>query len=88
VIRLVPSDALRPDEVVALRELFDEAWSDDTEGFTDRDWSHAVGGVHVIAQADGADQLRLAAWRRLVAPALIKQKPVTEPSMKRSAERE
>lgn len=53
MIRLVPSDALRPDEVVVLRELFDEAWSDDAEGFTDRDWSHAVGGVHVIAEADG-----------------------------------
>jgi aminoglycoside 2'-N-acetyltransferase I len=53
VIRLVPSDALRPDEVAALRELFDEAWSDDAEGFTDLDWSHAVGGVHVIAEADG-----------------------------------
>jgi aminoglycoside 2'-N-acetyltransferase I len=53
VIRLVPSDALRPDEVVVLRELFDEVWSDDAEGFTDQDWSHAVGGVHVIAEADG-----------------------------------
>jgi aminoglycoside 2'-N-acetyltransferase I len=54
VIRLVPSDALRPDEVAALRELFDEAWRDDAEGFTDQDWSHAVGGVHVIAAAEGA----------------------------------
>jgi aminoglycoside 2'-N-acetyltransferase I len=53
VIRLVPSDALRPDEVAALRELFDEAWRDDAEGFTDQDWSHAVGGVHVIAAAEG-----------------------------------
>ncbi|HET7928985.1 MAG TPA: GNAT family N-acetyltransferase [Actinomycetota bacterium] len=53
LIRLVRSDALRPDEVDALRQLFDEAWSDDVEGFTDQDWSHAVGGVHVIAQADG-----------------------------------
>jgi aminoglycoside 2'-N-acetyltransferase I len=53
VIRLVPSDALRPDEVAALRELFDEAWSDDAEGFTDQDWSHAVGGVHVFAEAEG-----------------------------------
>jgi GNAT superfamily N-acetyltransferase len=53
VIRLVPSDALRQDEVAALRELFDEAWSDDAEGFTDQDWSHAVGGVHVIAEAEG-----------------------------------
>jgi aminoglycoside 2'-N-acetyltransferase I len=53
LIRLVRSEALRPDEVVALRELFDEAWSDDVEGFTDQDWGHAVGGVHVIAEADG-----------------------------------
>lgn len=53
LIRLVPSDALHPDEVVGLRELFDEAWSDDVEGFTDQDWGHAVGGVHVIAEADG-----------------------------------
>ena len=53
MIRLVPSDALRPDEVSALREMFDEAWSDDAEGFTDQDWSHAVGGVHVIAEEDG-----------------------------------
>ena len=34
--------------------MFDEAWSDDAEGgFTDQDWGHAVGGVHVIAEADG-----------------------------------
>jgi aminoglycoside 2'-N-acetyltransferase I len=53
-IRLVPSDELRPDEEAALRELFDEAWSDDEEGgFTEQDWGHAVGGVHVIAEADG-----------------------------------
>ncbi|HJY31421.1 MAG TPA: aminoglycoside 2'-N-acetyltransferase, partial [Actinomycetota bacterium] len=53
MIRLVRSDGLRPNEVVALRELFDEAWSDDVEGFTNEDWSHAVGGVHAIAEADG-----------------------------------
>jgi aminoglycoside 2'-N-acetyltransferase I len=53
LIRLVRSDALHPGEVIALRELFDEAWNDDAEGFTDQDWSHAIGGVHVIAEADG-----------------------------------
>jgi hypothetical protein len=52
VIRLVPSDALGADEVAALRQLFDEAWGDDADGFTDQDWSHAVGGVHVIAETD------------------------------------
>ena len=54
MIRLVPSLELRPDEEAGLRELFDEAWSDDAEGgFTDQDWDHAVGGVHVIAEGDG-----------------------------------
>ena len=43
MIRLVPSDALGADEVAALRQLFDEAWGDDADGFTDQDWSHAVG---------------------------------------------
>jgi GNAT superfamily N-acetyltransferase len=52
-IRIVPSDQLRPGEAAALRELFDEAWSDDAEGFTEQDWGHAVGGVHVIAEAGG-----------------------------------
>ncbi|HEU4832464.1 MAG TPA: GNAT family N-acetyltransferase, partial [Actinomycetota bacterium] len=52
MIRLVPSDALGADEVAALRQLFDEAWGDDADGFTDQDWSHAVGGVHVIAETD------------------------------------
>jgi aminoglycoside 2'-N-acetyltransferase I len=53
-IRLVPSHELPADEEAALRELFDEAWSDAAEGgFTDQDWGHAVGGVHVIAEADG-----------------------------------
>jgi aminoglycoside 2'-N-acetyltransferase I len=53
-IRLVPSDQLRPDEEASLRELFDEAWSDAAEGtFTEQDWGHAVGGVHVLAEADG-----------------------------------
>jgi aminoglycoside 2'-N-acetyltransferase I len=51
--RIVPSDELRPGEVAELRELFDEAWSDDAERFTEQDWGHAVGGVHVIAEADG-----------------------------------
>ena len=54
MIRFVPSAELRHDEEAALHELFDEAWSEDAEGgFTDQDWGHAVGGVHVIAEVDG-----------------------------------
>jgi len=53
-IRLVRSDELGRNEEASLRQLFDEAWGDDTGGgFTDQDWGHAVGGVHVIAEADG-----------------------------------
>jgi len=53
LIRTRQSDELRRDEIAALRELFDATWSDDPDGFTDRDWSHTVGGVHIIAEADG-----------------------------------
>lgn len=53
LIRRVTSDELRPDEVVALRELFDGAWGDGDERFTDEDWEHALGGVHFVLDADG-----------------------------------
>lgn len=54
-IRRIPSDELRPDEIGALRDLFDAAWGDDDdERFTDEDWRHCLGGVHFILEADGA----------------------------------
>ena len=49
-----PSDALRPDEVVALRQLSDENLERRRRGGCDQDWGHAVGGVHVIAEAGRA----------------------------------
>jgi aminoglycoside 2'-N-acetyltransferase I len=53
MVRNVPSGALRPREVAALRELFDAAWADDEATFTDHDWDHAVGGIHFILEEDG-----------------------------------
>jgi DNA-binding transcriptional regulator YdaS (Cro superfamily) len=39
LIERVTSDELRPDEVATLREIFDVAWGDGEERFTDEDWS-------------------------------------------------
>jgi aminoglycoside 2'-N-acetyltransferase I len=53
VVRGVPSGELRPREVAVLRQLFDAAWADDEEPFTDQDWDHAVGGIHFLVEEDG-----------------------------------
>ncbi len=53
LLRAVGSDELGPDEVAALRELFRAAWGDGPEAFTEEDWEHAVGGVHVLLEEDG-----------------------------------
>ena len=53
LIKRVTSDHLRPDEVVTLREIFDVAWGDGEERFTDEDWGHALGGVHFVLEVDG-----------------------------------
>ena len=53
LIKRVTSDHLRPDEVVTLREIFDVAWGDGEERFTDEDWEHALGGVHFVLEVDG-----------------------------------
>ena len=53
-VRQVPTDALRPAELAALRGLFDAAWADDPEAFTEEDWEHTVGGVHFVVEDAGA----------------------------------
>jgi aminoglycoside 2'-N-acetyltransferase I len=53
-IRVVPTAGLEPDELAALRALLDRAFADDADGpLTEEDWQHALGGVHVLAEADG-----------------------------------
>src|SRR5918996_932370 len=53
VVRGVRSGQLRPREVAVLRQLFDAAWADEQEIFTDQDWGHAVGGIHFLLEEDG-----------------------------------
>jgi aminoglycoside 2'-N-acetyltransferase I len=50
VVRRLATEELSSEEVAVLRDLFDAAWRDDPEGFTDEDWEHAVGGVHFILE--------------------------------------
>lgn len=52
-MRVVRSDELRAEETEALLGLFESAWRDDPEGFSDEDWEHALGGVHFLLEEDG-----------------------------------
>ena len=49
-VRIVPTHELSSAELRALRGLLDEAFDG---GFTDDDWDHTVGGLHVVV-LDGA----------------------------------
>ena len=48
--RLVASDELGSADLEAMRAMFAAAWGG---GFTDEDWAHTFGGVHVLRSADG-----------------------------------
>ena len=48
--RLVASDELSSDDLVAMRAMFDAAWCG---GFSRDDWDHTFGGVHVLRSVDG-----------------------------------
>jgi aminoglycoside 2'-N-acetyltransferase I len=48
--RVVPSDGLTPNERVQMRALFDAIWEG---GFSQEDWDHTFGGLHVLRRVDG-----------------------------------
>jgi aminoglycoside 2'-N-acetyltransferase I len=52
-VRRVPTAELRPAEVEAIRAILWAAFEDDEEGFTEDDWEHGLGGIHVVAELDG-----------------------------------
>lgn len=53
-LRRLPTSALAPAEVTAIRAILDEAFgSDEEERFTEDDWDHAVGGMHFVLDLDG-----------------------------------
>lgn len=49
VVRILPTHDLSPGELGLLRHLLDQAFEG---GFTDEDWDHTTGGVHVIVGED------------------------------------
>ena len=54
-LRRVATDALGADELAALHAMLVTAFGDDPEeALTEDDWAHALGGIHVVAQDDGA----------------------------------
>jgi aminoglycoside 2'-N-acetyltransferase I len=53
VVRRSATDELSSSEVAGLRRLFDAAWGEGAERFTDDDWGHAAGGVHFILDDGG-----------------------------------
>ncbi|HYI21566.1 MAG TPA: GNAT family N-acetyltransferase [Candidatus Limnocylindrales bacterium] len=53
-LRRLPSDELTEAERIDLRAMLDEAFlGDDTGGFDDDDWQHALGGTHFVLDVDG-----------------------------------
>ena len=51
-LRQLPTGDLTPSDLSALRALFEAAWPDGA--FTDDDFVHAMGGMHWLAEVDGA----------------------------------
>jgi aminoglycoside 2'-N-acetyltransferase I len=52
-LRSLPTDALTPDELLAIRALMDSAFGTGDEAFADEDWEHSLGGLHVVLDLDG-----------------------------------
>lgn len=53
-LRRLATTELTANEVTAIRALMDIAFGpDEDERFTDDDWAHAVGGVHLVLDDDG-----------------------------------
>jgi aminoglycoside 2'-N-acetyltransferase I len=52
-LRRVWTGDLTPDELAAIRALCDAAWGGPDDSFGDDDWSHALGGVHVLVEDGG-----------------------------------
>jgi aminoglycoside 2'-N-acetyltransferase I len=52
-IRRASTSELRADEIASLRALLWEAFADDEDGFGEHDWTHALGGTHVLLEEGG-----------------------------------
>lgn len=52
-LRVVPTSDLTSADISAIRGLLWAAFEEDGEGFTEDDWQHALGGIHVLLELDG-----------------------------------
>jgi aminoglycoside 2'-N-acetyltransferase I len=53
-LRRLATGDLTPGEISEIRSVLDAAFGDDEDQrFTDDDWDHAVGGLHVVVDVDG-----------------------------------
>ena len=52
-VRRATTPELTPAEREAIRRILWAAFAGDEDVFTEEDWEHALGGVHVLAEADG-----------------------------------
>jgi aminoglycoside 2'-N-acetyltransferase I len=53
-LRRLPTAGLTTAEISAIRDLLWAAFPTGDEGFTEDDWWHALGGIHVVVDRDGA----------------------------------
>lgn len=53
-VRRLLTGELTPNEVASLRALFDAAWPDEGDEFTEDDFAHTIGGVHYLVETMGA----------------------------------
>jgi aminoglycoside 2'-N-acetyltransferase I len=52
-LRQLPTSAVEPEELRAVRALMDAAFGTGEEAFADDDWAHALGGQHFVLDVDG-----------------------------------
>ncbi len=55
VVRRAATNELTDAQIEAIRSLMWAAFADDEEGeFSEEDWAHSIGGVHLLLEVDGA----------------------------------
>ena len=53
IIRRLHTNDLADTDVAAIRAILVSAFIDDGEGFSEDDWTHAMGGLHFVLDVDG-----------------------------------
>ncbi len=53
-VRTAETSRLSSEELTSLRAMFDAAWADEGDTYSDHDWASAIGGTHFLLEIDGA----------------------------------